>query len=161
MKRKRTYNARLIRARLTYTISEIATLFGLHIRTVQRWYKQGLIPVEVDTKPLLFTGNEIKRFLEHKRRSGKIELKDGEFYCPKCRQARSSAPRSIGIIDTKRRIGRDDYSVHIKGICQICSCKLTRFSTRSRLKSSIFTMLLTQADRGLEGDYPPTTNTDI
>ena len=161
MRRKRTYNSRLIKARLSYTMSEIARLYGIHVRTVQEWHKQGLNPIESSFRPRLFTGYEVRRFLEKRKQSRKIRLKDDEFYCPKCRAARISDPEDINIIDTKRRIGKADFSVYIKGICKICSCKLTRFSTRSKVKLSVFAQMLAQADRVLESDFVPRVNTDL
>lgn len=161
MRRKRTYNTRLIKTRLSYTMSEIVKLFGVHVRTVQEWHKQGLHPIDYSYRPLLFVGYELQRFLEEKKQSRKIRLKDDEFYCPKCRAARISAPENIKIIDTKRRIGRSDFSVYIKGICKICSCKLSRFSTLNREKSSVFATMLTQAEGVLESDFVPHVNTDL
>jgi hypothetical protein len=151
----------VLKSRLSYTMSEIAKLYGIHVRTVQEWHKQGLTPIDSDHRPILFMGYEVKRFLEERKRSRKVKLKSNEFYCPRCRAARISDPKYIHIIDTNRRIGKSDFSVYIKGVCIICSCKLTRFSTRKRAKTSVFVTKLTQADRVLESDFITPVNTDL
>jgi hypothetical protein len=142
-------------------MSEIAKLFGIHVRTIQEWHKQGLTPIDPDHRPLLFMGYEVKRFLEERKRLRKVKLKSNEFYCPKCRAARISDSKYIHIIDTNRRIGKSDFSVYIKGICKICFCNLTRFSTRSKAKISVFAAMLPQADRVLKSDFSSPLNTDL
>jgi hypothetical protein len=41
-KKKRIYNARIFRSRRAYSFAEIAEMLNTHIRTVQRWKREGL-----------------------------------------------------------------------------------------------------------------------
>ena len=161
MRKKRTYNVRLIRARRCYTMSEISLLLKVHVRTVQSWHKQGMVPIDPDDKPLLFQGVEVKRFLSNRQKARKCRLKENEFFCPRCKTPRTSLPRRIRIVDTNRRIGKNDVLVLIRGICDICDCRLSRFSTRNKVKSSFWHRMVEQVRTGLRGDSSPTLNTDF
>jgi hypothetical protein len=161
MRKKRIKNIRLIIARRSYSTSEIATLLEVHPRTIQMWHKEGMIPIEENTKPFLFMGYEIKRFLSDRRSARRVRLKGDEFFCPRCKVARKSAPRKIKIINTGKKIGRGDVSVLIKGICIVCGCKLNRFSTKNRSKTLSTVQNGKQRRRILEGDLFIPLNNDI
>ncbi len=161
MRRNLSNKIRLIIARRSYSTSEIAELLGTHIRTVQIWHSEGLKPIDETAKPFLFMGEEIKRFLSKKRSARKIRLGKDEFYCPRCKAARKSDGKNITIINTKRKIGRSDESVLIKGICPVCGCRLNRFSTKNKSKTLSFVQNGKQRKRILEGDLFLPLNTDI
>ena len=161
MRKKRTYNIRLIRARRCYTMSEISFLLNVHIRTVQSWRKQGMAPIDPNDKPLLLQGIEIKRFVHKKQKERKHRLKENEFFCPRCKVPRTSLPEGIRIEDTNKRIGRSDVLVLVRGICDTCDCKLSRFSTRNKVKSSFWHRMVEQVQTGLREDSSTTLNTDF
>lgn len=138
MNRKRTYNIRLIHSRRSYSTSELADLFGIHVRTIQSWRKQGLEPINPDESRYLFMGNTVKEFIREKQASRKSALKEDEFYCPRCRQPRKSLPEHIEINITDKQIGKSNFHVQIKGVCEKCQCKLNRFATKNGLKGSIW-----------------------
>lgn len=161
VRKKKTYNIRLIRARRCYTMSEISLLLNVHVRTVQAWHKQEMVPIEPNDKPLLFLGIEIKRFLSNRQKARKCRLKENEFFCPRCKTPRASLPQGIRIVDTNRRIGKNDVLVLIRGLCDTCRCKLSRFSTRNKVKSSFWTRMVEQVRMGLREDSSATLNTDF
>lgn len=113
------------------------------------------------SKPFLFTGEEIKRYLTEKARARKIKLKDSEFYCLRCRAARTSAPENMSVINTGKRIGKDDEFVMIKGKCGICGSSLTRFSTQSAARSPFLVRKSKRRGRILTGDLFLPLNADI
>jgi len=160
-KKKRNYNIRLIRSRRSYSISEIADLFNIHIRTVQTWHKDGLTALDESSKPFLFMGSELKRFLAEKRKVRKIKLKEDEFYCPRCRTGRISKIGKISFIRGGREMGLDDEQILIKGECTICDCILTRFSTINNLKNSFFGQFFTENAIIIKGNQSTSLNTDI
>lgn len=161
MKKKRKYNIRLIRERRSYTMGEIAELLKVHVRTAQVWHKNGMKPIDPDDRPLLFLGLEIKRHLSQGQSSRKCPLKEDEFFCPRCRTARTSCPSDVHIVDTGRRMGKVDFSVMIKGICTECECRLTRFCTRRTLEKSVWARTLKQGQARLYRDRKTTVNTDL
>lgn len=137
-------------------MAELADLLEVHVRTVQAWHKSGMRPIDPHDRPRLFMGYEIKQFLENRRKKRKCKLNDGEFFCPRCRAARTSLPNMLKIEQTNRKIGKDDYQVLIKGKCIECDCRLFLFATEKCLITSIFYQILAQADKRLNG-YSQTT----
>ena len=160
-KKKRNHNIRLIRKRRSYTMSELAELLHVHVRTVQSWHKQGMTPIDPDDRPLLFIGAEVQRFLSQRQQARKCPLKEDEFRCPRCRAARTSRPNDLHIVDTGRRMGKVDVSVMIKGVCTECECQMTRFSTRRKVAESVWVRKLKQGQSRLSRDRKATVNTDL
>jgi hypothetical protein len=137
-------------------MKELAELLGIHPRTVQAWRKGGLLPIDPEDKPLLFMGDEIKRFLARRRRARKHPLQPDQFFCPRCRLARSAVLDSVRVKDTGRRIGEADSSLWVQGVCRVCGCKVNRFATNKRLNPAWKGLLPTQAEGRLNGQrYAP------
>ena len=63
---RRKLNPRLISLRREYSFKEIAQIFGLHIRTVQKWPKHGLKILDGTLSPILVLGSDLKEFLKEK-----------------------------------------------------------------------------------------------
>lgn len=84
MKKRRTYNTRLIRQSLTYSVQEVAELYGLHKNAVLRWVKDGL-PLLEPRKPYLIYGGELASYLKSRQTGRKRKCKPDEFFCCKCR----------------------------------------------------------------------------
>ncbi len=161
MQRRIARNIRYIRGKRSYTLREISILLKVNIRTTQAWHREGLRPIDPDDRPMLFLGADIKKFLTKRRDSHKIKLLPGQFYCPKCRAARNPRPGSVTFTPTGRRIGLDDEQVFIKGICSKCGCRLTRFTTKSRLQATIFPEKIEQVEMRLYSDEQLRSNTDM
>jgi len=131
---KRTLNPRLIKARRSYTLAEVARLYGLHLGTVQRWRKEGLQLVDEDSRPFLVLGLAVRHFLEERRRKRRHRLEDGEFFCPRCRLPRRSAPGALCTEMTEKRLGRVWHLVVLRGRCEVCSAPLWRYSSDRQLR---------------------------
>lgn len=82
--RKRTYNPRRARAGQSYTVQDVAEIYGLHKNAVLRWIKEGL-PVIDRQKPYLIHGGELAEYLRRKQSGRKQPCKPDEFFCFKCR----------------------------------------------------------------------------
>lgn len=122
------YNPRLIKARHSYLLGEVATLFGINKKTCLRWLKEGLKPIEPNTKPLLIWGNDLRHFLAEKKKQKIVILKSKEFYCMKCRRAVTAKPRTEKTIPTGKKIGREARAqLYLVGKCGQCGTGLTRF----------------------------------
>ena len=161
MQRRISRRIRLIRAKKTYTSQEISQVLRVHIRTVQIWHAQGLPRLDPFSRPFLYLGDEIKRFLLQKRQATKHPLKEGEFYCLRCRKPRLSLTDSYQVTETNTKIGKQDFMVLVKGICQVCGCTLTRFSTKSRVNCPKLHMASKRRESRLKSQQYALLNTDL
>jgi hypothetical protein len=122
------YHPNLIQIKESYSPSEIAKLFNLDRKTIFRWIKEGLKPIQMNTNPLLIMGAELKDFLTRKQHKRKVKLGADELFCMKCKKAVNGKKGTVKIIKTGRTIGKNKAEQLSKiGICQLCGCKLNRF----------------------------------
>lgn len=82
--RKRHPNHRLVKIHRTYTVEEIAKLFGIHKNTVRDWVKAGLAIID-EKRPMLILGSDLVEFLKTRRVKNKRPCKPGQLYCLRCR----------------------------------------------------------------------------
>jgi len=161
-KKKRTYKTNLIRVKHCYTIKEIKELFGLNIKTVQSWTKQGLKVVEGSTKPFYIMGEDLKLFLKERAKKRKFKLKTDEFFCPKCHGARKSLPLMYHLELTGKKLGENSKQVYIKGVCEECGQSLTLFSSDRKVEELRENGLhLLEHKKTLIGNGDSSVNTDI
>ncbi|MDZ4724430.1 MAG: hypothetical protein SGI97_11110 [candidate division Zixibacteria bacterium] len=129
-----TYNwrrlYRQLRSDLSYTMSELATALNTSPRTIQRWKKEGMKPVSATDWPLLIMGSEAKRFLNCRIRNKRVSLKPDEFYCVKCRAARTALHGTIDHIYTGKTFGNGEECIWRIAKCCICGQELARFGSR-------------------------------
>ncbi|HOC00750.1 MAG TPA: hypothetical protein PKM43_18630 [Verrucomicrobiota bacterium] len=140
---------------------ELARVLGVHVRTVQVWHRDGMSPINPGDRPLLFLGEEVRRFAADRRKRRSCPLRPSEFYCPRCRAARESNLRDLRIEWDGRRMGRDDEFALIKGKCPICDCLLTRFATRKKLLGSVWEAILALRNGRLWGAAGNCVETDL
>lgn len=149
MKKRRTRNVRLIKGRRSYTMSDLARIYGVHVRTVQSWHKTGMQPIDLTDRPLLFMGNEVRRYFSEKRQSKKFHLGEDEFRCMRCRAPRQAIPGSIWVKETGKLMGKDDELIVFKGICCQCGCKLNRLCSKRKAQTSVLWRMSKQAQERL------------
>ena len=120
------YNLRIIRARRSYTPSEIAHLLSVDIKTVYRWIDGGLQVMEKNVKPLLIMGSKLKDYLSGQK--VKIFLNEGEYYCVSCKKAVIAEEGSESIEKTGYSIGnenKDQYAKKAK--CHRCGRHVQKY----------------------------------
>ena len=83
-------NHRLVKIHRSYTVEDIARLFGNHKNTVRRWVKEGLPAID-DKRPMLILGHDLMEFLKARRKRNKRPCKPGQLYCVRCRTPKSPA----------------------------------------------------------------------
>lgn len=121
------YKINLIKRRKAYTLEEIADLQDKDKRTCFRWIEEGLKVVEIDAKPLLVMGYELKRFLEEKQARNKAPLEKDEYYCFHCKKPTKAKSESEQINPTGKKIGKDNREQMMKtGLCEVCNGKMYR-----------------------------------
>ena len=160
-KKKRKHNPNSVRLRRSYTFAEIAEVYAVHRRTVHDWRKQGLNVIDDKSKPFLIIGADVRSFLKEKQRRRKHPLKPGEFFCPRCRMPRESLQDQFSIEITERRLGRYRQAI-MKGKCEVCRCRLFRFSSDRKVQELMKTGLnIAEHKTSLIGSGDSSVNTDI
>lgn len=116
---KRHPNHRLVKIHRTYTVEEVAGLFGIHKNTVRSWVKCGLLLID-DKRPMLVFGKDLVEFLKHRRTKNKQTCKPGEFYCVRCRVPRPAAENIADYIATNEKTG------NLVALCPACGAIINR-----------------------------------
>lgn len=126
VKKKRTYNTRLIKATWPYTVQEIASLFKIHKNAPLRWLKEGL-QVNGDGRPYLIRGDELIRFLKARQQSKKQHCKPNEFFCFKCRVPREAY---LNIADINIE---SPHRFRVKALCAVCATNVSKVQNIQKL----------------------------
>ena len=108
--RKRHPNHRLVKIHRSYTVEEVAKLFGIHKNTVRHWVKDGLTSID-DKCPMLILGHVLAAFLQARRVKNKQVCKPGELYCVRCRAPKLPAGGMAEYIPITEKFGR---------LCALC-----------------------------------------
>lgn len=120
------YNPNLPKIHRSYTVSEIAELFGVHKNTVREWLKQGLATADKN-RPALILGSELRSFLQLTRRKHKRRCKLGELYCMSCREPRMPAGGMLDYEPASHSKGS------VTGLCAVCDSIMYQFATIDKL----------------------------
>ena len=120
-------NHRLVKIHRTYSVEEVANLFGAHRNTVRQWIKIGL-PVIDQRRPTLVQGQALSNFLQARRLKNKQTCKPGEIYCVRCRAPRNPA----GDIADYQAL--TDTLGNLTGICPVCDAMIYRRVNSTRLE---------------------------
>ncbi len=161
-KRRRTFSAKVFRARRAYSFVEIAEMLGIHPQTVQTWHKEGLKILTDGVKPYLVMGRDIQDFLKDRIRKRKKPLQAGQFFCTRCQQARNSLAQHLQVEFTNRMLGPHHRQAIIRGICEVCGIRVSRFS--SELKAAQWYkngLIVSEQPTVLNGSGDSCTNADI
>ena len=118
-RKKRTYNVRLIRRDLSYSIGEIAELFAIHSQAIRQWVKAGLQTID-DRRPFLFHGSELIRFLTERQSRRKQHCRPEQFFCCRCRAPK----RPWHDLVTIRMLNERQLS--LAGRCEACGSLMNR-----------------------------------
>jgi hypothetical protein len=154
--RKRHPNHRLIKIHRSYTVEEIAKLFGVHKNTVRGWVKAGL-PTSDDKRPMLILGHVLAAFLLARRVKNKQTCQPGEIYCVRCRAPKFPAADMAEYLPVTEKFG------NLMAICPDCVSIMNRRVSMARLGQVRGKMDITfpQAPRHIGESNPPTVNSDL
>ena len=117
--KKRHPNHRLVKIHRSYTVEEIAGLFGTHKNTVRHWVKEGLAAID-DKRPMLILGSVLAAFLQARRIKNKQACKPGELYCVRCRAPKSPAGGMADYSPVTEKFG------NLVAICPDCNSLMNR-----------------------------------
>ena len=153
---QRLPNPRRAKIHRSYTVEEVALLYGVHRNTVRQWIKQGL-PVCDDRRPVLILGGELAAFLTRKRASNKRPCKAGEIYCVRCRAPQSPA---LGMADYEPLTATGGNLI---GLCPQCGGMMYRRVNRARLAvvAGNLEVRLTRGQERIDESNNPSVNSDF
>lgn len=119
-------NPNLAKINHSYTVAEIAGLYGAHRNTVRRWIKDGLRVCD-DRRPTLILGEHLRDFLRQRRQARKRPCGADELYCARCRAPRRPAGGMVDYEPTTTTRGR------LIALCPVCSAMMNRYAGRATL----------------------------
>ncbi len=120
------YNVRLIRRDLSYTVEEVTACLGVHTNTVREWIRGGLPTID-SKRPLLIHGASLIAFLRDRQTTHQVSLALHEFYCVKCRCARTSLDGTVNIRP------RDRLTLNLSAICGTCETSIHKIGSIKKL----------------------------
>ncbi|MFC1622776.1 hypothetical protein ACFL16_00080 [Patescibacteria group bacterium] len=94
----------------SYTIEDVSFICDRSRKTIERWIKEGLAPIDSSTKPYFFMGDIITSYLRNKNKSRKWDMSGGSYSCFHCEKGVQAKEKTI------RVIGRIKHAK-----CKICN----------------------------------------
>ena len=153
--KKRTYNPRRVRIGQSYTVQDIAELYGLHKNAVLRWIKDGL-PIIDKQKPYLIHGSALIEHLRNKQAGRKRKCKPDEFLCCKCKTPRKAWENVVDIQIL------NESKLSISGLCAACDTALYRFGSVKKLSEYQKTFSIQKIQQShITDSHCPVLNSDI
>jgi excisionase family DNA binding protein len=151
---QRLPNPRLAKVHRSYTVEEVARLYGVHRNTVRQWIKRDGLPVCDDRRPVLILGSELAAFLTRKRTQNKRPCKPGELYCVRCRVPQSPA---LGMVDYNPLTATGGNLI---GLCPLCGGMMYRRANLARLAAATgkLEVRFTQARQRIDESNSPSVN---
>jgi excisionase family DNA binding protein len=117
---KRMHNPNKCKIHRSYTVEEVAELYGVHKRTVRNWTKNGLAFFD-GIRPFLILGTDLKLFLINKKKAIKHKFKMSEIYCFRCLTPQKANLETVNFMQQPSGVGR----VFMR--CSLCDAKVNKF----------------------------------
>jgi hypothetical protein len=154
--KKRHPNHRLVKINRSYTVEEIANLFGSHKNTVRGWIKAGLAPTD-DKRPMLILGHILAAFLQARRVKNKQPCKPGEIYCVRCRAPKFPEGDMAEYSPVTEKFG------NLIAICPDCNSIINRRVSLAKIGQIRGRMDISfpEAPRHIVESNKPTVNSDL
>jgi hypothetical protein len=123
---KRHPNPKLVKIHRSYSVEDIANLFGIHKNTVRLWLKQGLEAID-KSHPILVHGKILAVFIVARRKNSKQPCPPGHLYCLRCRVPKLPAENMVDFTAS------NEATVNVSAICPTCSGMMYQRVKKQRL----------------------------
>ena len=149
-------NHRLAKKHLTYSVEEVANLFGNHRNTVREWIRKGLRVID-QRRPQLIHGGDLIAFLVARRKANKCPLKPGQLRCFKCREPRTPKESVVVYQAQTPALG------NLIGLCPVCETRMFRRVSFAKMAQSAGQLKVTlpQALEHIDESDQPSVNSDF
>ena len=121
----RTHSPRALKANYSYTLDQIADLFGVDIATARRWIRVDGLKRIPGVRPYLVHSSDLKAFLEQRRKARRHICAQHEVFCLSCRLPRVPQFQS-GAIETL-----PNKTTRFGANCSACGHKIFKVVGRS------------------------------
>jgi len=102
----KNFNPNLAKIHRSYTVEEVANLYGIHKNTVRTWTKKHGLKTNDELRPTLILGHNLRSFMQEKRIKNKCECLPHEVYCLKCRKPQTPAGNMADYLPISNTTGR-------------------------------------------------------
>jgi hypothetical protein len=149
-------NPRLAKIHRSYTVEEIAKLYGVHRNTVRAWIGRGLPTID-QRRPVLVLGSHLADYLRERRTANKRPCGPGEIYCLRCREPRSPAGGVVRYHPLTPTQG------NLVGVCGCCGAGLNRRVSVAKLPlvQEVLSVTPPQARERIDESPLPSLNSDL
>jgi hypothetical protein len=153
---KRRPDYRLVKIHRSYTVEEVANLFGIHKNTVRKWIKKGL-PLCNEKRPTLILGRVLAEFLRAQKAKNKRTCQLGEMYCLRCREPRKPVPDLVEYHAITNKVG------NLIAICSHCNALMNKRVSFAKLPTIQAQMVITfpQAQKHIGDGSQSSLNSDL
>lgn len=124
---KNSFNPNKAKIHRSYTVEEVAELYGVHKNTVRAWIKSGLSVCD-DRKPMLILGIDLRVFLQKKKAKHKQACQPWEMYCVRCRKPQTPLG---GMADY---VADNDIRGRLVALCPECEGGLNKYINFSAIE---------------------------
>ena len=121
-------NHRLAKIHRSYSVEEVARLFGTHRNTVRAWIRAGLPTID-DRHPIMIAGGDLGSFLRARKQRNARPCGVGEFYCCRCRVPQKPAENRAAYEPMNATTG------NLVGICSTCLARMNRRVSLAKLET--------------------------
>lgn len=149
-------NPGLAKIHRSYTVEEIAKLYGVHRNTVRAWIGRGMPTID-QRRPVLVLGSHLADFLKARRMVNKRPCRPGEIYCLRCREPRAPADGVVRYHPLTPTQG------NLVGRCGCCGAGINRRVSLAKLPlvQGGLTVSLPQGREHIDESLLPSLNSDF
>lgn len=120
MSKRQTYPTNKIRKNYTYSVCDIADLYGITPDTVFRWIRKEGLKRNIVSKKYYVHSSDLKRFLEKRNRKNKHPCEDHEMFCCKCKKPQTPQKNSLKFKVNPNKV------IRVYGLCRVCNTKTNK-----------------------------------